>query len=336
MSKANLFSVLYEVESDEEAAAAPAAAAAPKAGAAKPKAAAAAKPKADAKPAAAVAGGKPITGRPMRATEPEAAAPAPSRGDAARKHSSEHRPRREGAEPAGRAPKRQFDRHVSGTGRGKEVAKEGGGARNWGKPGDELTEQAAPASATEAGAEGAAAAEGAGAEAAEEEVDNTMTLQEYEAKVLAEKRKGEEFAPRELRRVEAVGGKPLAKEEDEVIGGDRVKSQRQRKRTAKPVADPTLFFGVPPPPVERRGPVGERGERGGRGGRGRGGFRGGEGRGEGERSEGARPEGGRGGFRGAPRGGPRGGARGGGARGGFRGGSAVPRVDDPNEFPSLA
>ena len=30
--------------------------------------------------------------------------------------------------------KREFDRHVSGTGRDKSIKKGGGGARNWGKP----------------------------------------------------------------------------------------------------------------------------------------------------------------------------------------------------------
>ncbi|RQM26288.1 hypothetical protein B5M09_003458 [Aphanomyces astaci] len=100
--------------------------------------------------------------------------------------------------------KRNFDRK-SGTGRGKEVSKSGGGARNWGNE-DDKTEQAAEAAVDEAVADEAKeiAAEDAVPEVAvvEEEVDNTITYEEYLASKKSSRSNDELFADKELRTVE--------------------------------------------------------------------------------------------------------------------------------------
>lgn len=91
---------------------------------------------------------------------------------------------------------RQFDRR-SGTGRGKETAKHGGGARNWGNEKQE-SELVAEAEVQES-----AAKSGSEEEAAEEPVeeeDNEMTLDEYMSK-LQSSRTGEQFAEVEIRQV---------------------------------------------------------------------------------------------------------------------------------------
>eukprot|EP00499_Haloplacidia_sp_CaronLabIsolate_P011468 CAMPEP_0196778182 /NCGR_PEP_ID=MMETSP1104-20130614/5642_1 /TAXON_ID=33652 /ORGANISM="Cafeteria sp., Strain Caron Lab Isolate" /LENGTH=317 /DNA_ID=CAMNT_0042148349 /DNA_START=101 /DNA_END=1054 /DNA_ORIENTATION=+ len=280
------------------------------------------------KPAAPRGGKKAIVG----------SAPAGSSFEPAKPKEDRRRAPRAGATRGRGAPRgrgREFERH-SGTGRGREVAKNGAGARNWGQPGDEAAEDEVPLPASSpVGEDAEAAAEAAAAAAAEaEEEAKRMSLEEYERAVLSEKRQGELFKARAVRTVkEDFGGaRVLEKEEEETIGGTYQKAQRQRgPRNRKKELDATLFFSADSVTASRGGSGrGRGGFRGGRGGA-RGGFRGdGEGRGA-PRRDGE----GRGGFRGG-----RGGARGGAPRGAFRGGrggrgEAPPRMDDLSRFPSL-
>lgn len=224
--------------------------------------------------------------------------------------------------------KREYDRR-DGSGRGKDVKKNGAGAHNWGEPGTDAVE----------GEEAAAApVEGEAAEEVEPEVVVVqLTMEEYEA-VRAAKRTGEAFgALKASKTVEDVSGDRYEKNTNVQegfmqFGGAKEKRVRNTKKQVKTRFTDTSFkirsADAPPPErEERRG--GDRGGRGGsrggsRGGRdggeGRGGFRGGRGGGAGGREGGREGGEGRGGFRGG-RGGARGGSRGG--RGGARGGAAA-------------
>jgi hypothetical protein len=251
--------------------------------------------------------------------------------------------------------KRVFDRHLSGTGRGKEVSKGGAGGRNWGSADDEVR----AATGGEAAAEGEAAPAAAGEGAAEaevaaapepEEVDNTKTYEEYQ-KELAAKRAGALFATSSAKadtsglmkqfagaQVKQVVRVEMDEEDAEIFAGKihgATKEEEEGEEEAEAgnggAADlrkELLRFRIGG--AGEGGPRREGGERGGRGGGrgagrgGRGGFRsegreGGEGRPE--RSE--RPERAEGGeFRGRGRGRGAPGAgrgRGGAERGAFRG-----------------
>lgn len=109
-------------------------------------------------------------------------------------------PRERGERGRGnRGPRREFERR-SGTGRGKETSKQGGGARNWGNkadPNEQLAEAAAQEGAKPASDE-EAAEEAAVEEEEEEEVQ--LTLDEYLAKQKSS-RSGELFAEVEVRQV---------------------------------------------------------------------------------------------------------------------------------------
>ncbi|EEY65807.1 uncharacterized protein PITG_03333 [Phytophthora infestans T30-4] len=97
-----------------------------------------------------------------------------------------------------RGPRREFERR-SGTGRGKEASKQGGGARNWGNkadPNEQLAEAAVQEGAKPASDEDAT--EDAAEEEEEEEVQ--LTLDEYLAKQKSS-RSGELFADVEVRQV---------------------------------------------------------------------------------------------------------------------------------------
>jgi hypothetical protein len=110
---------------------------------------------------------------------------------------------RGGGEAGAPAPRgREHDRHVSGTGRGKEMKKGGAGGANWGSAAAEThvhhvaeSEAEVAAVAAEAAVEGLPSHGGAAGEeaAAAPEPDNSITFEEYQAK-LAEARKGEAFA----------------------------------------------------------------------------------------------------------------------------------------------
>jgi plasminogen activator inhibitor 1 RNA-binding protein len=106
---------------------------------------------------------------------------------------------------------RQFERH-SGTGRGKEIKKGGGGGHNWGKAGEEVPAPAATPDAENAAAE----------EAPVVEEDPSLTLEEYE-KLRAQKRSGEAFQAKEARKVTTQVTGTVYKKDEETGEGDYIK-----------------------------------------------------------------------------------------------------------------
>jgi len=211
-----------------------------------------------------------------------------------------------GGRPPVRDGKRVYDRR-SGTGRGKEIKKGGGGARNWGNAKDEakkaegrINENEEVAPATDGNENPDVPAE----EAKPEVEDNTMTLAEY----MASKGKKEEAALRDVKN--EFEGKAVAAKGDEeafmVMGGGKKKKDKKKKEVEKKSVDVGFRVGNP-------------NSDGGRGGRGRGGGRG-------DRRDG----------RGRGRGGK--GGRGAGGRGPKTGGNKKPQginVNDEGAFPSL-
>jgi plasminogen activator inhibitor 1 RNA-binding protein len=212
-----------------------------------------------------------------------------------------------------RGERRQFERR-SGTGRGKETSKQGGGARNWGNDADK-TELSAEAEVQE-GAKAASDEEATPAveeeAAVEEEEEVQFTLDEYLAKKQAS-RSGELFAEVEVRQIDTdfSGAKQLTKDGKTP---DFIESAYEKVYTKKTSGRKKQFitdvgFQAPKPERAPRFEDNNRGDRndsrGGRGGRGDRGGRGG-------RAPGGRAPGGRGGR-----------------------GPAVPNVTDLNAFPSL-
>jgi len=186
--------------------------------------------------------------------------------------------------------KREFDRR-SGTGRGREIKKDGAGGHNWGN------EKDAVAAATETPAaedeENADKKEEA-VEAEEEEVQ--LSLEEYKAQK-NEKRHGEGFQKlqtRKLSTAESGYGKKVERAEEESFIHFGYQKKKIREKTQKKKKMVEVHFNVrdssAPAPRERdnfRNGDRNRGERdnfrngdrnrGGRGGRGRGRGRGGRG-----------------------------------------------------------
>lgn len=198
----------------------------------------------------------------------------------------------------GRNPRHQGNDKKSGTGRGRENAKHGGGAHNWGnnKSQGELV-----AEATE---EPKVATEGEDAtteEEAEKEVEEVqMSLEEFQAQQKAA-RSGSNFETREVRVIEnefnsATQVKKEGKTED-FMGAMYEKVNRERNNGRKKNVFEDVGFRAAQPENNRREYNNDK--RGGRGGRG---------------------------GRGASRGG-----RGGSAPRGFR----APNVDDMSAFPTL-
>ncbi|KAE9276980.1 hypothetical protein PF001_g25876 [Phytophthora fragariae] len=149
-------------------------------------------------PTAPVALNKPAAGNKKA---PKKAAPAGEKKESRGPREGGRGPHERGERGRGpRGPRREFERR-SGTGRGKETSKQGGGARNWGNkadPNEQLAEAAAqdaakPASDEEATEEAAAVEE-------EEEEEVQLTLDEYLAKQKSA-RSGEVFAEVEVRQV---------------------------------------------------------------------------------------------------------------------------------------
>ena len=250
----------------------------------------------------------------------------------AQKHNDRHSKfGRGGPPPPKRDGKRQFDRK-SGTGRGKEIKKGGGGAHNWGSDSQEAKQGAdveAAAAAEEEEAPVLAEDEAPEEPAPEPEPeDNTMSYEEYLAKKKEEEAQNEALKPKSERQVDAgefANLKPKAKDGEEdflVMGGGKAK--RNRKKDSDDQEDGPkveLGFRVAGPDSGGRGRGrgrGRGGDRRGGGGRGEGG-RGGRGRGEGR---------GRGRGEGRGRGGGRGGGRG-------RGGRGVNPLD-ASAFPALS
>ncbi|KAK1948276.1 RGG repeats nuclear RNA binding protein A [Phytophthora citrophthora] len=198
-----------------------------------------------------------------------------------------------------RGPRREFERR-SGTGRGKETSKQGGGARNWGNkadPNEQLAEAAAQEGAKPASDE-EAAEEAAAEEEEEEEVQ--LTLDEYMAKQKSS-RSGELFAEVEVRQVtnEFSSAVQITKEGKTPDFMDsqyeKVYSKKTSGRKKQVITD--VGFRSEKPERFTRDFDSSRGGRGGRGGRG---------------------------------------ARGNGRTGGRSGrGANAPNVTDMNAFPSL-
>jgi plasminogen activator inhibitor 1 RNA-binding protein len=217
--------------------------------------------------------------------------------------------------PPARDGKRQYDRR-SGTGRGREVKKGGGGGHNWGSNQNDAKKAEGPV--TEGNEEANTPEETATEEKAEEEVeeqpepepeDTTMSYEEY----LATKAKPdtEAFAALEIREVEnEFAGKAASKKEEEdfmMMGSGK---QLKKKGTGKKEKQ-TLDLGFKVKGNDRGGDD--------RGGRRDGGRR------DGGRRDGGRRDGGRGGDRGG---------RSRGNRGGGRGGKGLD-TNDASAFPSL-
>jgi plasminogen activator inhibitor 1 RNA-binding protein len=146
----------------------------------------------------------------------------------------------------GRAPprdgKRQYDRR-SGTGRGKEIKKDGGGAHNWGSDKDEAKTMEEMVNVEEVAADEEPKNEEAPAfeeepehePEPEPEQDNTMTYAEY----MASKGKKEENAGREVEN-EFKGISVASKKAEEdflVMGGGKQKKAKKKKDDEKRIVD---------------------------------------------------------------------------------------------------
>lgn len=186
--------------------------------------------------------------------------------------------------------KRQFDRR-SGTGRGKDVKKDGGGGRNWGNDKNEARKNEGPidesqfekkTEVTEApGGEENTLRKPEEIEPEPEPEDNTMSYEEY----LATKGKPDSgvFAETKVREVEnefagvTIQGKD--DEEDFLVMGDEKRKRTRQKKNEKKTIDMS-FRVVDSSAIDGDSRGGRRDSgRGGRGGRsgGRGGGRGGKG-----------------------------------------------------------
>jgi plasminogen activator inhibitor 1 RNA-binding protein len=261
--------------------------------------------------------------------------PATSQGDRNTKHG------RGGRAPA-RDGKRAYDRR-SGTGRGREVKKDGGGRGNWGSDKaaakaneGKVVDEVKPVTPEEVAVASeptpvvAPAPDEPEPEPTPE--DNTMTLAEYKA-AQAAKKAAEDAAVKEREVENEFAGKTAAmKVEEDFLVMKGAKQKKMKKKNVEKAGAVELGFRVAKPSAgeDRDGGRGEgRGGRGGRGeGRGgRGEGRGGRGEGRGGRGEG---RGGRSDGRGAR------GGRGGRGRGEGRGrGDAPVDVMDTSAFPSL-
>jgi len=244
--------------------------------------------------------------------------------------------------PAARDGKRTFDRR-SGTGRGREIKKDGGGARNWGSDKadarkaegivvdeNEVGKEVSVVDVEEDGSAAAASGGQEGDDGLNEEEEAvvepepevvTRTLDEYYEDRRNELKDKPQFQPtikKEVRNEFAgVTARTVVKDEGFVKMGDgkaiRVKSGGGGKKD-KQLLDVAFRTGSRPGGGDSR--YGDRGDRGDRGGRG---------------NDRRREDGGRGRGRGRGRGNRRSGR---GGRDGGRGPSVVDPLD-PSSFPSL-
>lgn len=137
---------------------------------------------------------------------------------------------------APRDGKRAYDRR-SGTGRGKEIKKGGGGARNWGSDKAEAKKMEGTINEEGAKEEKAVEVPVVGEETAEKEApaeekpeDKTMTFAEY----MASKGKKDETSGRELED-EFKGLSAATKTEEDflVMGGGKQKKSKKKKDAGK-------------------------------------------------------------------------------------------------------
>lgn len=136
-------------------------------------------------------------------------------------HVDTHKQPADGGERRGR----EYERR-SGTGRGKEIKKGGGGGHNWGKAGEDVP---APAATPDV-----AAAEAAAEEPVVEE-DPSLTLEEYE-KQKALKRSGEAFELKEARKVSAEIKGTVYKKDEDAGEGNYIKLGEEHDIKKKPAA----------------------------------------------------------------------------------------------------
>lgn len=179
-----------------------------------------------------------------------------------------------GGRPAGTTKKREFDRHVSGTGRGRGVKKGGGGAHNWGKDGVETAVADASEDIDEAD----------DAEA-EDEGPTGISYAEWQAQE-AERLAGlDAFKPKQKKKVNTdFEGRKMVKRSE---GEARWEAAPKKAKKKKEIKQKNLFLGAnitvqssDDRPQrrdrdDRRGNRDDRRGRGGRGGRGGKGQRGG-------------------------------------------------------------
>uniref|UniRef100_A0A7S1E099 Hyaluronan/mRNA-binding protein domain-containing protein n=1 Tax=Thalassionema nitzschioides TaxID=33649 RepID=A0A7S1E099_9STRA len=141
-----------------------------------------------------------------------------------------------GGRGSGRGGKREFERK-SGTGRGKEIKKGGGGARNWGSDKNEAR-TAQGSAAEDLNEESPGIPEETVEEPIVEEVDNTISYEEYLKKKTIPN--NEAFENREERAVEnefaSAKPKEIAKEEEFlVMGGSKQQRKREKNKEKKTV-----------------------------------------------------------------------------------------------------
>jgi plasminogen activator inhibitor 1 RNA-binding protein len=230
--------------------------------------------------------------------KPASAPVEPAKNDRRRGHKDDRNTKQGRGRPPARDGKRTYDRR-SGTGRGKEIKKGGGGSRNWGNDKNDARkaegtviegeEEAVLEPKTTEEVEAAApeenkeAAEEPAPEVKEEEEDKTMTLDDY----LKNKSRPESdaFKPvAEKEFVDEFAGKAAKKSVEEdflVMGGGKSLRKKGAKKDGKVSVD--VGFRVSSGDDMRRGERRGGDRRGGRGGRGSGrggGSRGGRGGGK--------------------------------------------------------
>lgn len=139
-----------------------------------------------------------------------------------------------GGRPPARDGKRTYDRR-SGTGRGKEIKKGGGGARNWGSDKNEAKKAEGRVDENEEIPPAADAEEVEAPVVEEPKVeDNTMTFAEY----MASKGKKEEVALREVKNEFAgMSTTDKGEEEDFMKMGEGKKKKEKKQKEAKKSID---------------------------------------------------------------------------------------------------
>jgi plasminogen activator inhibitor 1 RNA-binding protein len=149
----------------------------------------------------------------------------------------------------GRAPKHDFDRQ-SGTGRGREVSKNGAGARNWGTPGEGADEAAADADKNADADEGAPETE---------RKEKEISLADYNKSVAAEKAALAAKASRKAE-VDLKGVTKVTKDDTSLFAELEVTKKASTKKAA---ATKNIIAGCFEAPPQRQQQGGRGGGRGG-------------------------------------------------------------------------
>lgn len=232
---------------------------------------------------------------PKNVKKAEAPAPASnskavSKGDGRRRTNNNDRNTKNGrgGRSAPRDGKRAYDRR-SGTGRGKEIKKGGGGARNWGSDKAEAKQMEGTINEDEVKedkpVQDAEPTEGEEAAVVEKPEDKTITFADYMASKGGKQGTVEREVENEFKGV-AVSAK--VEEDFLVMGGGKQKKTKKKKDGEKKTVEVGFRVANPNAGGGGRGGRGGRGDRGGRGGRG---SRDGRGRGRGRGGRGAKNSG---------------------------------------------